>query len=130
MKYGILFFLCISFCAACKKEPGIGGDASISGQVIVRDYNSTFTALIGEYPAEDVYVYLSFGDDAGFDERVKTDYNGEFKFDFLYKGEYSIYVYSDDSTLTDLNNMVAVVVPVKIEKRNEEKSLDPIIIFN
>ncbi|MFM9984277.1 MAG: hypothetical protein ACKVOK_03545 [Flavobacteriales bacterium] len=130
MKYIIYFFLCLTFCVSCKKEPGIGGDASIAGQVIVRDYNSTFTELIGEYPAEDVYVYLSFGGDEGFDKRLKTDYKGEFKFDFLYKGDYSIYVYSDDSTLTDLNNMVPVVLPVKINERKEEVVLDPIVIFN
>lgn len=130
MKYVLFFSMVACFLSACKKEPGFGGDASIAGQVIIRDYNSTFTELIGEYPAEDVYVYLSFGGDEGFDKRIKTDYKGEFKFDFLYEGEYSVYVYSDDSTLTDLNNMVAVVSTVKIEERKQEVLLDPIVIFN
>ncbi len=128
-KITLLLFLALAM-ASCKKEPGVGGDASIKGQVWARDFNSNFTAFIGEYPAEDVYVYLAYGNKDGYDKRIKTDYNGYFHFDYLYKGDYKVYVYSLDSTLTDLNNQVAVVNNVTIQERKEEVDLKRITIYN
>ncbi len=130
MKSKILFFslLITSLLFSCKKEEGIGGDASIKGNVLVRDYNTNFTQLIGQYPAEDVYVYLVFGDNTGYDRRIKTDYNGNFFFKYLYPGDYKVYVYSTDSTLTDLNNFVAVVKNVHLDGRKEEADLGTITI--
>ncbi len=128
-----IFLIAIALCvaiASCRKEPGVGGDATISGQVWVRDYNSTFTQLLGEYPAEDVYVYITYGNKTGYDKRIKTDYDGYFQFEYLYKGDYKVFVYSADSTLTDLNNMVAVVQQISIEERKELVDLGTITIFD
>src|SRR5438093_6287441 len=85
---------------SCQKDPGIGGDASIKGSVFVKHYNTTFTQFISEYPGADVYVYLIFGNDISYDKRIKTTYDGQFEFKYLYKGDYTVYVYSIDSTLT------------------------------
>lgn len=128
-RFMIIFVLAIAY-TSCKKEPGIGGDASVTGRVWVRDYNSTFTQLIGEYPAEDNYVYLVFGDNVGYDKRVKTDYDGYFRFDYLYKGDYEVYVYSTDSTLTDINNFVPVIIPVTIDERKANIDVGTITIFD
>jgi hypothetical protein len=130
MKSKILLFslLLMASLFSCKKEEGIGGDASIIGNVRVRDYNTNFTQLIGEYPAEDVYVYLVFGDNKGYDRRIKTDYEGNFFFKYLYPGDYKVYVYSTDSTFTDLNNLVALVKDVHIDGRKEEVDLGTITI--
>ncbi len=116
--------------AGCSKDPGFGGDASITGHVRVRDYNTTFTQLIAEYPAEDTYVYLRFGDRPGYEDRVKTDYEGNFEFRFLYRGDYEIYLYSRDSTLTDPNEQVPVIRHLSISERKETVDLGTLIIFD
>lgn len=121
---------CIVALVSCKKEPGIGGDATIKGRIWVKDYNTTFTNLIGEYPGKDVYVYIVYGDNEGYDKRIKTDYNGVFAFKNLYKGDYTLYAYSADSTLTDLSGEVAVIKSVTINERKEEVQIGDIVVFN
>jgi hypothetical protein len=125
-----LYATCLLALAACKKEPGIGGDASIKGRIWVKDYNTTFTNLIGEYPGKDVYVYIVYGENEGYDKRIKTDYNGVFVFKNLYKGNYTIYAYSADSTLTDLSGEVPVIRKITINERKEEVETGDIIVFN
>lgn len=130
-KNGVLMFLvCSAWMCSCTKEAGEGGSASITGRVWVKDYNSTFSQLIAEYPAEDVYVYIVYGNDPGFDDRLKTDYKGEFQFQSLTPGDYTIYVYSADSTLMDPNDQVPVIREVTIDKRKENKDMGDIIIFD
>ncbi len=123
----LLFLLAVTL-SSCKKE-GVGGDASIRGYVQVRQYNSTFTQFIAEYPGRDVYVYLVFDNNIGYDKRIKTDYNGNFEFRYLYKGDYKVYVYSRDSTLQDLSGIVPVVKEVAITERKEIFDLDTLPIF-
>ena len=73
--------------SACSKDPGIGGEASIYGKVYALHYNSTFTVLLSEYYVPDTYVYLVYGDDINYGTRIKTNYNGEFEFNYLYPGD-------------------------------------------
>lgn len=129
MKNILVLFLITIALFACKKEAGSGGNATIEGSVSVRDYNATFTQLIGTYPAKDTYVYIVYGDHPGYDKRIKTDYKGEYSFPFLYPGDYTVYTYSLDSTLQDLSGRIAVVKKVTIEKKQKEVSVDPFIIF-
>lgn len=113
---------------ACKKE-GFGGDASITGSIRVEKWNSTFTQQIGGYPGRDLYVYIVYGTHAGYDKRLKTDYNGRFEFPHLYKGDYTVYTYSRDSTFSDASGTVALVKEVHISERKETVALDPFIVF-
>ncbi len=124
----ILILSSILTLAGCKEE-GIGGDASIRGYVHVKKYNSTFTQFIGEYPGKDVYVYIIFGDHIGYDKRIKTDFQGNFEFRYLYTGNYKVYVYSKDSTLMDPSGIVSVVRDVTINDRTEVVNLDTLLIF-
>lgn len=106
----------------CNKQPGEGGNARIYGNITAADYNSDFTVLVAEYPATDTYVYIKYGiGGEGFDDRVKTDYDGNYTFDFLYPGKYELYIYSRDSTLTSPDGENVVVQTVEILKRKEEK---------
>lgn len=115
--------------AACKKQEGKGGDASIAGSVYVKHYNSTFTEFISEYPGADTYVYLVYGDDISYGQRIKTNYEGEFEFKYLYKGNYTVYVYSLDSTLTAADGNVPVVKQVSIAGRKDHIQLDTFRVF-
>lgn len=114
---------------SCKKQEGKGGDASISGNIAVKHYNSTFTEFISEYPGKDTYVYLIYGDDISYGQRIKTNYEGQFEFKYLYKGNYTVYLYSLDSTLQTADGSIAVVREVNITDRKEEIDLGTIPVF-
>lgn len=124
----ISFILLFVWFAGCKK-PGIGGDASITGYVHVEKWNATFTQFIGEYAGKDQYVYIVYGDHPGYDKRIKTDYNGEFEFPYLYEGHYKIYIYSKDSTFADPSGITSVVKDVNITSRKEVFNIDTLLIF-
>nr|MBK9653109.1 hypothetical protein [Bacteroidota bacterium] len=115
---------------SCKKQEGRGGDASIYGKVLVKHYNSTFTQYISEYPGSDIYVYTIYGDDISYGQRIKTNFKGEFNFKYLYPGNYKVYVYSLDSTLTDPSGSVAVVKEIHINGRKETMDAGTFDIFN
>ena len=94
LKYLLSLFPLVVLMISCRKEPGIGGHSSISGHVHILQYNATASDTVGEYPGADEYVYIVFGDHPGYDKRVKTDYNGDFQFEFLYPGDYKVYTYT------------------------------------
>ncbi len=119
--------MCTLMFMACKKEEGVGGDASISGQVWTYAVNGSFSDTIAEYPAEDTYVYIVYGDNTGFDKRIKTDYNGNYTFNFLYPGKYTLYVYSFDPL--EIDGQSPVIRKVTIEGRKEEFEMERIEII-
>jgi hypothetical protein len=114
---------------SCRKEPGDGGKASIYGKVFVRDYNSTFTVLEDEYYGQDIYVYIIYGDDKDYSDRIRTSYDGTYEFKYLRPGKYHIYTYSKDSTL-QTNALIPVVKDVEITKNREEIEVPLINICN
>jgi hypothetical protein len=115
--------------SSCEKEPGIGGNSTIYGKVFVKDYNSTFTILQETYYGPEIWVYIIYGDDKSYSERVQTGYDGTYEFKYLRPGNYHLYVYSKDSTL-QTNAPVPVIQDAEINKKNEEVELPDFIIFN
>lgn len=93
----ILLFLFLSYILSCKKEAGEGGNSSIKGKVWVRKHDPGFTTVLNQYPGADEDVYIIYGNQVGVNDRIRTDYEGEFEFKYLRKGNYKIYVYSKDS---------------------------------
>lgn len=128
LKTFLLFLIASSFFYSCKKEPGVGGHSSISGHITIRHYNANFNQFLGTYDGADQYVYIVYGNHSGYDLRVKSDYNGNFEFNYLYPGEYSIYTYSLDSTLQALNGIVPVVQTITLGKK-EALELPEFTIF-
>ncbi len=81
---------------SCEKEEGEGGQATLKGKVIFRElYSNAFLgikdSIIAEYPYADERVYLSYGDNDIYDDDFRTDYKGEYKFNGLRKGTYTVY---------------------------------------
>lgn len=118
---------------ACQKEPGIGGEASIKGRVYARHYNSTFTVLLSEYYVPDTYVYLVFGNQTNYGTRIKTNYDGEFEFNFLYPGDYTLYTYSIDSA-SIVNGGIAppdsaVILNIFVDQKNTIYNTGDIIVY-
>lgn len=114
----------------CEKPEGEGGKATIKGSVWTEDWNTTFTVLQSEYAAADVEVYIIYGSNTSYSERIRANYNGEYEFKFLREGNYKIYVYSKDKTLQSPSGQIAIVKDVKISKKKETVTVDRIVIYN
>jgi hypothetical protein len=84
----LLLFGVVVLMHSCAKGPGEGGNCTIIGYVEVDDLG-----LI--YPGADEDVYIVYGDDITYGERIKSSYDGRFEFKYLREGSYTVYVYSD-----------------------------------
>lgn len=128
----ILFLVLIAIFAfsACKKSPGEGGRAFITGKVYVRDYTAAPCPcyLKGEYYAQGENVYINYGDEPGVGKSVKTDNNGVYQFSYLRKGKYKVYAISND-TSTVSNRTIAVIKEIEIKKATEKANLPDIEII-
>ncbi len=124
---GFLLIFCL---LSCKKTAGDGGNSSISGSVLTENWNSSFTLKTAEYPSTDLDVYIIYGTDVSYSDKTKTNYNGEFEFKYLRKGNYKIYVFSKDKSLTSPSGEVSIVKEVTITDKKQKVTLDRIIIYD
>ena len=112
--------------SSCTKEPGVGGAAAVSGNILINDYNSLGTFL-GEYDAQNYKVYLIYGNDGGaFDDDVNTSHDGSFEFKYLQKGGYELFVYSDYYCPFPLvcDNLGDSVISLKFQITDKKQELD------
>jgi hypothetical protein len=103
---------------SCTKDEGVGGKATIRGKVVVQDYNDDFSMLLSEYNAAEEDVYIIYGNDRTFGDQVETNYDGTFEFDYLLPGDYSIFIYSEDSSLNLLHDTV-VIKNITVSKKDD-----------
>lgn len=96
MKTSTLFILGFLFClgiTSCKKVEGPGGSSSITGNLQKVSYNSD-GSIFYQYDLAKEDVYIIYGnDDTVYDDDVETSYDGNFRFDYLEKGKYQVFVY-------------------------------------
>lgn len=93
-KYFLLTTIIALFLFSCSKEEGEGGRASISGKIHMTDITG---GNQGTYDAPDYDVYILYGeDDDIYDDDMKTNYDGTFKFSNLREGSYRIFAYTRD----------------------------------
>lgn len=98
MKLAFLAFLLVLLPLSCQKSEGLGGTGSISGAITEQFYNDDFSLLIYEKPAVDEEIYIVFGDKEELGARERTNDLGQFRFKYLYPGNYRVYLISDDSS--------------------------------
>lgn len=129
----ILLATVLLFLASCTKQPGEGGGASIRGKVMteVRVVPANPNSVVNTYPAADEDVFIVYGDNVSPDDRVWTNYNGEFEFQFLRQGNYTIYLLSADtnSTSTIDPNAMPIIREIEITGRKESIDLGEITIY-
>ncbi len=102
--------------SSCEKDAGEGGSSSVTGYVHVTDYNASFLIIQGEYPGADEDVYIIYGDEVAIGDRVKAGPDGRFEFKYLREGKYTVYVYSEDTSLAG-NIAVSKVVEITDKKQ-------------
>ncbi|MFN5417216.1 MAG: hypothetical protein ACK5B9_09180 [Flavobacteriia bacterium] len=125
----IVFFSLLS----CQKDAGEGGKASIKGFVWLKEYNGNFNSLELEREAFDEYVYIQYGDDINYSDRIRTNYEGKFEFNYLRPGKYKVYVYSKDPNDKDNvspTEMMAVIQDIEITEKKQVVELDTMVIYN
>lgn len=126
----IMALFAIAF-ASCEKNEGRGGSSSITGKVIVQEYNSDFTIKVGEpYLAQDVEVYIIYGSDEVYGDKFQTGYDGKYEFNYLQEGKYTVYVMSKDTTNRLTKELIPIIEEVEITDKNQVIVVDDIIIID
>ncbi len=114
--------------SSCKKEAGEGGKATITGKVWVTRTISTFPVVTeAEYAGAYEDVYIIYGDDATYGNKVQANGEGIYEFKYLRPGKYTLYAYSSGLTVTTANR-VAVMKTVEITKKKQEVECETIEI--
>ncbi len=126
MKQTLIALFSLVVLGSCTKVEGTGGAATVSGTVMVEEYN-TFGTLLATYPAQDQDVFIIYGsDDNIVDDDVATSYDGTFEFEFLRQGNYTAFVYSDCRTCDSGDSVVKV--SFEIDAKKDELDLGTITI--
>jgi hypothetical protein len=72
------------------------GYASISGRILQLNWTKNYIDTIGTTVSQERDIYLIYGDHKVFDQRYRTNFDGKYEFDYLIKGNYTMFVYSED----------------------------------
>ena len=131
-----IFFICVVsfFFFSCEKEAGEGGTSVIEGQVwelftfqnpTTGNWDTTFYRLD---PGKDVYIIYS--DDHGqvYDDKFETDYNGKYRFEYLRKGDYTVYTYADSTDVNMVEYDFPIFKKISITSNNSTVVVDDFII--
>ncbi|TNF77890.1 MAG: hypothetical protein EP302_00065, partial [Bacteroidetes bacterium] len=114
----VLSLLSILFPLSCEKSEGLGGTGSIEGTITEQFFNDDYSLLIHEQAAVDEDVFIVFGNREELGARVRTNDRGQFRFKYLYPGNYRVYFISEDSaSVLDLDR--EKVVEVELERDQE-----------
>ena len=118
---------------SCTKEAGEGGTSVIQGQVYkIYTFQNSITGEIDTLyfqldAGKDVFIIYSDDETAIYDDEFETDYNGRYRFEFLRKGDYTIYTYSDSSNVNTTYDY-PVFRHIEIKSNNSTNNLDDFVI--
>jgi hypothetical protein len=105
---------------SCKKGPGEGGRTSIVGKVWAEEWDDiSYTVHYDslDHWAADEDVFIIYGDDVSFGDRIRTGPDGVFEFKYLREGDYTIYVYSEAPQNSSAGGKVAISKHVSIPSK-------------
>ena len=123
-KFASIFALIILFCS-CSKEEGTGGRATVKGLIIAKEFDA-LGVLRDTYPAPEERVYIVYGTNEIYDDDTRTHFDGNYKFEFLKKGTYTLFAYSNCDTCS--GGTIPELVTVEIKGAKDEVSAPDIII--
>jgi|TARA_B110000971_G_scaffold204626_1_gene226304 hypothetical protein len=119
---------------ACEKQSGEGGTSVIEGQVykIFTFQNPTTGAWDTSYfqldAGRDVFIIYSNDNTELYDDKFDTDYNGKYHFEYLRKGEYTIYTYADSTDNSNVKHEYPVFKQITISSNNSTNTIGDFII--
>ena len=115
-RYFLSFCLVLIGICSCEKPAGEGGTASINGTLMVDEYRAGF--LVGSYGALEERVYIVYGENEIYDDVIRTNYDGQYQFNYLYPGDYTLFAYSDCDTC--ISGEKVVLQTVEITDRGQD----------
>ena len=144
MRNFLLIFAVAFGLMSCEKSSGEGGTSVIEGQVyklytseiVVNELDSfgndtTYKIIDTLYyqldEGEDVYIIYDDNEEDIYDDKFKTDYQGRYRFEYLRKGEYTIYTHADSSDV-DMTYTFPMFKHVNISSNNSTNTVDDFII--
>lgn len=134
MKKVLFGVLSVLLLVACDKESGEGGTSVVSGKVLMIDPLGHYDPLEQKYDTTEYYtekedVYIIYGADANavYDDSFETSWDGTYRFEFLRKGEYTLFVYSDCDSC--VSGKMPVFQYVNIEENNKAYTLPDFVIY-
>tara|TARA_B100001142_G_scaffold256823_1_gene258268 strand:- start:719 stop:1117 length:399 start_codon:yes stop_codon:yes gene_type:complete len=122
------------FFFSCEKEAGEGGTSVVEGQIwelftfqnpTTGDWDTTFYRLD---PGKDVYIIYSDDQNQVYDDKFETDYNGKYRFEFLRKGDYTVYTYADSTDVNMVEYDFPIFKKISITSNNSTVLVDDFII--
>lgn len=121
--------------ASCKKEAGEGGNSSIKGKITkeLRVVLNNPGTAVGTFPAADEDVYIIYGDHVSPDDRVQTNYAGEYEFLYLRPGKYTVYAFSKDTNSVAVpwdEDHMTVLRELEITDGNQRLDAADMIIYD
>ena len=131
MKKIALFFILGIFLFACKKEAGEGGTSVIEGRVM--NYSISFNGtssdtIIFPKPKEDVYIIYSDDEDEVWNDDFETHWDGTYRFEYLRKGAYTIFIYEDSTIVGTINYDYPIFKHVSITNNNSTNTVSDFVI--
>jgi len=129
----IICAIAIGF-TACEKLDGEGGSSVIEGQVykIYTFQNATTGEWDTSYFQLDAGkdVFIIYGDDKGqvYDDKFETDYNGKYHFEYLRKGDYTVYAYADSTDGSMIKHEYPIFQQISISSNNSTNKVADFII--
>ena len=126
--------LVVFFVSSCEKEAGEGGTSTIQGSVYkLSTYYNVLTQQVDTISYQldskkDVYIIYSDNENDFYDDNVETNWNGQYRFEYLRKGNYTLFVYSDSTDALNLSYEYPIFKHVKIDANNSTFNLSDFVI--
>ena len=91
--------------------------------------NKKILAFLALLPLVTFNSFLYSDDEDGFyDDNVETNWNGQYRFENLRKGDYTLFVYADSTNALNINYDYPIFKHVKIDANNSTFTLTDFVI--
>ena len=77
---------------------------------------------------KDMYIIYSDNESDFYDDKIETSWNGQYRFDFLRKGDYIIFTYADSTDALNISYDYPIFKHIKIEANNSTYTLSDFVI--
>jgi len=130
-RIAIILAFAIGF-SACKKEAGEGGTSVIKGKVM--NYAISFNGSSNDttiFPKAGKDVYIIYSDNEGdvYDDSFETNWDGTYQFEYLRKGDYTVFIYEDSTIVGSVNYDYPIFKHIKISANNSINTVEDFLLL-
>ena len=121
----LLFFAAGLALIGCDKSEGTGGTSSISGKVFSINFKDENALNPDTTLALEEDVYIRYGNDSEIADKCVTDENGEYHFEYLRPGDYTIITYAK---VEESDRDTAIIRKIEIKDKKSDVRVEDIYI--